>query len=50
MAKLLNIISSEFVRMDYSEAIGVLEAGKGEVRVPREVGHGPAIGARALSH
>ena len=44
MAKLQNIVSSEFVRMDYGEAISVLER-QGEIRVPREVGNGLAIRA-----
>ena len=44
------IVSSEFVRMDYGEAIARARAGEGEVRVPGEVGHRPAVGARALSH
>jgi asparaginyl-tRNA synthetase len=51
VAKLEGIVASEFVRMDYTEAIAVLERRqeKKEIRVPGEVGHRPAIGARALS-
>ena len=50
VAKLEGIVGSEFVRMDYSEAIAVLEKAEGEVRVPGEMGHRPAVRARALSH
>ena len=48
VAKLEGIVDSEFVRMDYTEAIAVLERAEGEVRVPGEVGHRPAVRARAL--
>ncbi len=50
VAKLEGIVASEFVRMDYGEAISVLEKAKEKVRIPREVGHRPAVRARALSH
>ena len=34
MAKLQNIVSSEFVRMDYSEAISILERAKEKFEFP----------------
>ena len=40
--------TAEFVRMDYTEAIRVLAEREAEVRVPGELGHGPAVRARAL--
>ena len=49
VAKLEGIVDSEFVRMDYTEAVAVLEKAKREIRVPGEMGHRPAIRARALS-
>src|SRR5712672_2493440 len=49
VAKLEGIVGSEFVHMDYGEAIHALERGEREVRVPGRVGHRPAVGARALS-
>jgi asparaginyl-tRNA synthetase len=49
VAKLEGIVASDFVRMDYGEAIKVLE-GEGEVRVSGALGRRPAVGARALSH
>ena len=48
IAKLQGIVDSEFVRMDYTEAIRVLVEVEAEVRVPGELGHGPAVRARAL--
>ena len=50
IAKLQGIVDKEFVRMDYTEAIAHPRAGEAEVRVPGEVGHRPAIRARALPH
>ena len=50
IAKLQGIVDKPFVRMDYTEAIRILEKAKREVRVPGEVGHGPAERARALPH
>ena len=38
IAKLQGIVDSEFVRMDYTEAIGILEAVEAEVRVPGATG------------
>jgi asparaginyl-tRNA synthetase len=49
VAKLEGIVGSEFVHMDYGEAIHALERGEREVRVPGRVGHRPAVGVRALS-
>ena len=49
LAKLEGIVGSEFVHMDYAEAISGARAGEREVRVPGQVGHRPAVGARALS-
>ena len=48
IAKLQGIVDSEFVRMDYTEAIRHSGEGEGEIRVPGQVGHRPAIRARAL--
>ncbi len=48
----IRFVAREFERMDYSDAIQVPRSGLSEgreVRVPREVGHRPAVGARALS-
>ena len=42
------IVDSEFERIDYTEAIEILENVEAEVRVPGEVGHRPAVRARAL--
>ena len=43
--------TSSFARMDYTEAIDdPREASRQEVRVPGEVGHRPAVRARALPH
>ena len=50
VAKLEGIVASEFVRMDYGEAIAVLEKAKEKFEFPVNVGHRPAIRARALSH
>ena len=50
VAKLQGIVESEFVRMDYGEAISILERVEGEVRVPGEMGRRPAVRARALPH
>ena len=49
LAKLAGIVSSEFVRMDYGEAIAVLERAKEKFEFPVK-GRRPAVGARALSH
>ena len=50
IAKLQGIVDSEFVRMDYTEAIRHPRGGEAEVRVPGQVGHRPAVRARALRH
>jgi tRNA synthetase class II (D, K and N) len=49
VAKLEGIVGTEFVHMDYGEAIQVLERAIREVRVPGQMGHRPAVGARAVS-
>jgi len=49
LAKFEGIVGSEFVRMDYGEAIEVLERGNEKFRISGQVGHRPAVGARALS-
>ncbi len=52
VAKLEGIVASDFVRMDYGEAIARARtrAGEeGEIRVPGALGHRSAVGARALS-
>ncbi len=49
VAKLEGIVGSEFVHMDYGEAIQVLERCEREVRIPGQLGRRPAVGARALS-
>ena len=49
VAKLEGIVNSEFVRMDYAEAIAVLERAKEKFEFPVQVGHRPAVRARALS-
>src|SRR5260370_21282375 len=49
VAKLEGIVGSEFVHMDYGEAIQVPRAGEREIRIPSQMGHRPAIRARALS-
>jgi hypothetical protein len=48
VAKLEGIVGSEFVHMDYGEAIEVLERER-EIRVPGQMRRRPAVGARALS-
>ena len=48
IAKLQGIVDKAFVRMDYTEAISDPGKSEGEIRVPGALGHGPAIGARAL--
>ena len=50
IAKLQGIVDADFERMDYTEAIGILREVEAEVRVPGELGHGPADRARALPH
>ena len=49
LAKLEGIVGSEFVHMDYSEAIQSARAVEPEIRIPGQMGHRFAIGARALS-
>jgi asparaginyl-tRNA synthetase len=49
LAKLEGIVGSEFVHMDYGEAIQVLERCEREIQVPGQMGRRPAVGARALS-
>ena len=50
IAKLQGIVDNEFARMDYTDAIGVLEKAKQKFEFPVQVGHGPAVRARALPH
>ncbi len=50
VAKLEGIVGSEFVHMDYGEAIQVPRAGEREIRIPSQMGHRPAIRARAVSY
>ena len=50
IAKLQGIVASEFVRMEYTEAIRILEKAKQKFEFPVALGHRPAIRARALPH
>ena len=49
IAKLQGIVDSEFVRMDYTEAIARPREGEAEVRVPGEVGHRPAVASTSAT-
>ena len=44
IAKLQGIVDSEFVRMDYTEAIAILERAKEKFRIPGAMGYRSAIG------
>ena len=48
IAKLQRIVDSEFVRMDYADAIRALDRLEAEVPVPGELRRRSAVGARAL--
>ncbi len=48
VTRLEAFVASSFERMDYTDAVKALEKGVEQVRVPRVLGHGPAVRARAL--
>ena len=45
-----NIVSSQFVRLTYTEAVEILQKSGTSFEYPRHLGRRPAIGARAVSH